>query len=207
MCESQILGKNDKMQDILRQITLVNILSVMLLIASIWLLVIIVQKKTGYMFRGMVFFLFCLLALIYFQQSEAKKHTLSDVRYALFPKRSLTLNYHVAEDSRTGTVVRYVFDDPKPRIPISMDRDGKYFHITNITAINEILAQMKLPPVKKGAKELSSITGNISHKNLYRWDDYPRGILVLERSICKNRQTLDSFNCLIAVTIGKKYRE
>ena len=54
------------MQDILGQITLVNLLSVMLLIASVWLLIIIVKKKTGYMFRGMVFFLFVLLALIYF---------------------------------------------------------------------------------------------------------------------------------------------
>ncbi|MGD9344303.1 MAG: hypothetical protein PVH84_00460 [Candidatus Aminicenantes bacterium] len=195
------------MADIIGQITLVNILSVLLLIASIWLLVIIVQKKTGYMFRAMVFFLFVLLALIYFQQSEAKKYTLSDVRYALFPKKSLPLNYHVAEDSQPGTVVRYVFEDPKPRIPVSMDKNGKYFHINNITPINDILSEMKLPRVKKGAKELASITGKSAHKNLYRWDDYPRGILTLERAICRNRETLDSFNCLIAITIRKRYRE
>jgi hypothetical protein len=125
------------MQDFLAQITLVNILSVMLLIASIWLLVIIMQKKTGYMFRGMVFFLFVLLALIYFQQSDAKKYTLSDVKLALFPKKILTLNYHTGGDSQRGTVVRYVFDEPIPKIPVSMDKDGKYFHITNITVINK----------------------------------------------------------------------
>jgi len=195
------------MAEILGRITLVNILGVLLLIASIWLLVIIVKKKTGYIFRGMVFFLFVLLALIYFQQSEAKKYTLSDVRYALFPKKSLPLIYHVAEDSQPGTVVRYVFDDPKPRIPLSMDKNGKYFHITDITAINDILSKMKLPRVKEGAKELASITGNNSQQNLYRWDDYPRGILTIERSICRNRETLNSFNCIIAITIRKKYRE
>ncbi|MGD8537173.1 MAG: hypothetical protein PVI66_00500 [Candidatus Aminicenantes bacterium] len=195
------------MPDILGQITLVNILSVLLLIASIWLLLIIIQKKTGYMFRGMVFFLFVLLALIYFQQSDAKKYTLSDIRYALFPVKSLMLNYHTEEDSHVGTIVRYVFDDPKPRIPVSMDKSGKYFHITNITIVNEILSEMRLPRVKKGAQELVSITGSSAHKNLYRWEDYPRGILLLERTICRNRETLDTFNCLAAITIRKKYRQ
>lgn len=195
------------MQDFLGQITLVNILSVMLFIASIWLLVIIVQKKTGYMFRGMVFFLFVLLALIYFQQSDAKKYTISDIKLALFPKKSLTLNYRTEEDSYRGTIVRYVFEEPMPKISVSMDKDGKYFHITNITAINEILSMMGLPLVKKGARELVSITGSSSHKNLYHWEDYPRGILVLERTICKNKETLETFNCLASVTIRKKYRE
>lgn len=195
------------MQDLLEQITLVNILSVLLLIASIWLLVIIVQKKTGYMFRGMVFFLFVLLALIYFQQSDAKKYTISDIKYALFPKKILTLNYHTEEDSQRGTVARYVFDEPIPRIPVSMDADGKYFHITNIKVINEILSRMGLPQVKKGAQELVSITGSDSHKNLYRWDDYPKGILILERTICKNKQTLETFNCLATITIRQKYSQ
>jgi len=195
------------MQDILGQITLVNLLSVMLLIASIWLLVIIVKKKTGYMFRGMVFFLFVLLALIYFQQSDTKKYTISDVKLALFPKKALILNYHTEGDSHKGTIVRYVFDEPLPRIPVSMDKDGKYFHITNVTAINEILSRMGLPLVKKGAEELVSITGSSSDKNLYRWEDYPRGILVIGRTICKNKQTLETFNCLASVTIRIKYSE
>jgi hypothetical protein len=195
------------MPGFLGQITLVSILSVLLLLASIWLLLIIVKKKTGYMFRGMVFFLFVLLALLYFQQSDAKKHTLSDIRYALFPKKSIMLNYHAEEDSRAEVIVRYVFDEPKPRIAVSMDKSGKYFHITNISLINEILSRMNLPRVKKGARELVSITGSSTHKNLYRWEDYPRGILTLERTICKNRQTLETFNCLAAITIRKKYLE
>ena len=195
------------MPEFLGQITLVNILSVLLLIASIWLLIIIIKKKTGYMFRGMVFFLFVLLALLYFQQSEAKKFTLSDLRYALFPVKILTLNYHTEEDSQVGTIVRYVFDDPKPRLPVSMDANGKYFHITNITVLNSILSQMRLPPVKKGVHELASITGSASHINLYRWEDYPRGILLLERTLCRNRETLETFNCLASITIRKRYRE
>jgi hypothetical protein len=195
------------MLDLIGRITLVNILSVMLLIASIWLLVIIMQKKIGYMFRGMVFFLFVLLALLYFQQSDAKKYTLNDIKYALFPQKSLTLNYHMEEDSNQGTIVRYVFGEPKPRIPLSMDKSSKYFHITNITVLNEILSQMRLPRVKNGAKELASITGSSTHKNLYRWEDYSRGILILERTICKNRETLETFNCLVSITIRKRYRQ
>ena len=195
------------MPDFIGQITLVNILSLLLLVASIWLLIIIIKKKIGYIFRGMVFFLFVLLALIYFQQSDAKKYTLSDIRHALFPKHSITLNYHTEEDSQVGTIVRYVFDEPKPRIPVSMDKSGKYFHLTNITILNEILSQMGLPRVKKGTQELISITGSSSHKNIYRWEDYSRGILLLERTICKNRETLETYNCLVSITIRKKYRE
>jgi hypothetical protein len=193
------------MSGLLAQITLVNILSVLLLIASVWLLVIIIQKRIGYMFRGMMFFLFVLLALIYFQQSDAKKYTLSDVRYALFPKKGLTLNYYVDEDSQ-GAIVRYIFEDPKPRIPVSMDSNGKYFHIKNITVINEILDRLRLPRITKGAQELALITGSISHVNLYRWDDYPLGVLIIERTLCRNKETLDTFNCLAAITVRKKYR-
>jgi hypothetical protein len=195
------------MPEFIGQITLVNILSVLLLIASLWLLIIIIRKRTGYVFRGMVFFLFVLLSLLYFQRSEANKYTISDIRYALFPKKSLTLKYHTEEDSPAGTIARYVFDDPKPRIPVSMDKNGKYFHITNVRAINEILSRMKLPQVEKGVPELVSITGSRSHINLYRWDDYPRGILIIRRTICRNRDTLDTFNCLASITIRRRSRE
>jgi hypothetical protein len=88
-----------------------------------------------------------------------------------------------------------------------MDKDGKYFHITNITVINEILSRMGLPLVNKGAQELVSITGSSTHKNLYRWEDYPRGVLILEKTICKKKQTLETFNCLASVTIRKKYHD
>jgi hypothetical protein len=88
-----------------------------------------------------------------------------------------------------------------------MDKDGKYFHITNIAPINEILRRMGLPLVKKGAQELISITGSSSHKNLYHWEDYPKGILIIERTVCRNKQTLETFNCIASITIRKKYRE
>lgn len=193
------------MQGFIGQITLVNILSVLLLIASIWLLVIIIQKRTGYMFRGMMFFLFVLLALIYFQQSETKRYTLNDLRYALFPKKYLTLNYRMDEDTQ-GAIARYIFEDPKPRIPVSMDSDGRYFHITNITVINEILGRLRLPPIKKGAPDLSSITGSNAHINLYRWDDYALGVLIIERALCRNKETLDTFNCLSSITVRKRHQ-
>ncbi len=193
------------MPGLLAQLTLVNILSVLLLIASVWLLVIIIKKRTGYIFRAMMFFLFVLLALIYFQQSDAKKYTLSDVRYALFPKKGLTLNYYIDEDA-PGEIVQYIFEDPKPRIPLSMDANGKYFHITNITVINEILDRLQLPRIKKGAKELALITGSSSHVDLYRWDDYPLGVLIIERTLCRNKDTLATFNCLASVTVKRKFR-
>ena len=122
----------------LGQIPLTAILSVLLFIASIWLLVIIIQKRSGYMFRAMVFFLFVLLALIYLQQSDAKKYTLVDVKLALFPETQPIYNYHMDGD-KGDIIASYFFSDPRPRINLSMGSSGKYFHITDVSSINRVL--------------------------------------------------------------------
>jgi len=188
------------------QITLVNILSVLLFIASIWLLVIIVKKKSGYMFRAIVFFLLVLLALIYFQQSDAKKYTINDIRLAVFPEKPPEYQYELKRNTR-DIVARYSFYGLKPRISLTMDPSGKYFHITNTASVNTILNYLELPGVKSGAKELAYITGSLHDINLYRWDDYPRGILIIERTLCRNRQTLETYNCVDKITIKKRYRK
>ncbi|MBN1224440.1 MAG: hypothetical protein JXB23_14425 [Candidatus Aminicenantes bacterium] len=188
------------------QITLINILSVLLFIASIWILVIIIGKKSGYMFRAMVFFLFVLLALIYLQQSEAKKYTLNDLKLAVFP--TSTPNYHYDFVRDDGDVVaRYTFHDPKPRISLSMDPSGKYFHINNTASVNSILDYLKLPRVKSGVKELAFVTGSSYDINLYRWEDYSRGILILERTLCRSKRNLETFICVDRITIKKRYRK
>lgn len=190
----------------LGQIPLTAILSVLLFIASIWLLVIIIQKRSGYMFRAMVFFLFVLLALIYLQQSDAKKYTINDVKLALFPETTPIYNY-IHEGERGVIFSSYYFKDPRPRLKLTMGASGKYFHITDISSVNRVLRHLKLPMVKSGVKELASITGSDTDNFVYRWDDYPKGILIIYRTLCRTRETLDTFNCLERIVIRKKYRD
>ena len=154
----------------------------------------------------MVFFLFVLLALIYLQQSDAKKYTLNDVRLALFPEAVPVYNYHY-EGERGNILASYFFSDPRPRLSLSMGASGKYFHITDVSAVNRILSHLKLPNVKSGVKELASITGRDADNSVYRWDDYPKGILLIYRTLCRTRETLDTFNCLERIVIRKKYRD
>lgn len=191
--------------DFLAQVPLTAILSVLLFISSIWLLVIIIQKRSGYMFRAMVFFLFVLLALIYLQQSDAKKYTIKDVKLALFPETTPVYNY--SKEEGTGDVlVTYFFSDPRPRLHLTMERAGKYFHITNVSSINKVLSHLRLPLLKSGVRELSSITGLATDNMTYRWNDYPKGALIIYRTLCRTRETLDAFNCLDRIIIMRKYR-
>lgn len=190
----------------LANISLITILSLLLFIASIWLLLIIIQKKTGYIFRAIVFFLFVLLALIYFQQSDVNKYTLNDLRLAVFPKKMPHYLFELVED-RGDVVARYTFYDPKPRISLSLDKSGKYFHIANVATVNHILDYLNLPRVKSGVKELAFITGSNRDISLYRWENYSRGVLILERTICRNKKTLETYNCVDKITIKKRYRE
>lgn len=191
--------------DFLAHVHLITILSVLLFIASIWVLVIIIQKRSGYMFRAMVFFLLVLLALLYLQQSDAKKYTINDVKLALFPVQQPIYNYHVEKD-KGDIIATYYFSDPRPRINFSMDSSGKYFHIKDVSSINRVLSHLKLPPVKSGARELASITGLHTDNSVYRWEEYPLGILIIYRTLCQKWDRLDKANCLDRIIIKRKYR-
>jgi hypothetical protein len=192
------------MPGFLAHISLITIFSVLLFLASFWLLLIFLQKRREYMFRAIVFFLFVLLALLYFQQSDVKKYTLNDLRLVFSPERTANYQYDLVED-QGDVVARYTFYDPKPRISLYMDPSGKYFHIANPASVNHILDYLNLPRVRSGVKELAFVTGSPRDIELYRWEDYPRGILILERTLCRNKKTLDTFNCVDKITIKKRY--
>lgn len=153
----------------------------------------------------MVFFLLVLLAFLYLQQSDSKKYTITDVREALFPETQPIYNYRVEKD-QGDIFASYFFSDPRPRIKLSMEPSGKYFHINDVSSINKILSHLRLPKLKSGVRELSSITGLYTDSFVYRWDDYPKGTLIIYRTLCRTRAKLDTFNCLERIIIKKKYR-
>jgi hypothetical protein len=83
-----------------------------------------------------------------------------------------------------------------------MDPKQNYFHIKNVDSVNRVLEYLGLPKVKKAVPELASITGSRNDLYLYRWEDYPLGILTITRDICQDRDRLESYQCIVAVTIS-----
>jgi hypothetical protein len=76
--------------------------------------------------------------------------------------------------------------------------------VTNIAPLNRVLKYIGLPPVKHGIRELASITGSTLDANLYRWDNYELGVLTVERGICRNVTTAESFPCIESITVKGK---
>jgi hypothetical protein len=86
-----------------------------------------------------------------------------------------------------------------------MDKTGKYFHIKNPASINRILRFLNLPEVEEGIPELGSITKSRFDLSQYRWDNYPPGILTIEKVLCPDTDSLVTFHCIITLTINNRY--
>ncbi len=195
------------MEKILEAITLSRALGAALFLASIWLVAIILKKQKHNLFRGILFFLFLLLAFLYVNESDSSKLTLNGLIHHYFPTKALELNYRTASFQRpNGTEETiYYFDDPRPPLKVSMDEQGKYSHITNPTSLNLVLKKLGLPEVKEGAPELASITGSNLHGSIYQWKNYPHGILTVEKARFQNRDALVAYDCIAKISVSPGY--
>ena len=110
--------------------------------------------------------------------------------------------YHKEEGvARQRRYTRYYFEVPGPSLSLKLDPKTQYFHIKNVYSVNRILEYIGLPKVKTAVQELASLTGSRNDINLYRWDDYPLGILTIERGICQDRDRLDSYPCIVTIML------
>ncbi len=192
------------MEGILEYLSLTKVIGVLLFLASLWLLRIILKNDRRNLFKGVILFLFFLMVLLYINQSDSRKLTFADVRDMVVPVRPLELNYLVRQGKgNASNITTYYFENPQPRLVLRLDNNGKYLHITNPDSLNRVLNALKLPEVKTGAQELVSITGSQLHASLYRWEDYPKGILIVEKTIYQNRATLESYPCIANIQIRK----
>ncbi len=195
------------MEKILELITLSKALGAALFLASIWLMTIIIKKQRHNLFRGMLFFLFMLLAFLYVTESDNSNLTLNGLIHQFFPTKPLELNYRTASFQKSdGTKeIVYYFDEPRPRLKVSLDDKGKYSHITNPESLNRVLRQLGLPEVKTGARELASITGSHLHGSIYQWRNYPHGLLTVEKTRYQNRDALVAYDCVAKISISPGY--
>jgi hypothetical protein len=192
------------MEAVLEYLTLTKIIGLLLFLASLWLLRIILKNDRRNLFRGVILFLFFLTVLLYINQSDTYKITVADVRDMIFPVRPLELNYYVREGKgAAGNITTYYFEDPQPRLNLTLDANGTHLHITNPDSLNRVLSGLQLPLVKTGARELSSLTGSQLDAMLYRWDDYALGTLIVAKTIYQNKETLESYPCISNIQIHR----
>jgi hypothetical protein len=184
------------------------IIVVLLFLSVVWVVRVVVKKEFENLLRAALVLLALGAVFLYLQSTESETLTLADIRTQIrdtvFPEKAPNFVYH-KEEGVTGAVnyVRYYFESPGPKLSLRLDPKTQYFHIRDIYSVNRILAYLSLPRVKTAVRELASITGSRNDVNLYRWEDYPHGVLTVERGICQDRDKLESYQCIVSIIIAR----
>lgn len=186
-----------------------NIVLVLLGLSVVWLIRVLVKKETENLRRAVLVCILLGAVFFYLQHVKLQKLTVGDIRAQVkntfFPEKTPSYIFHREESSTgKGSYIRYYFESPGPKLSLEMDRNQKYFHIRDIHSVNRILEYLGLPKVDRPVHELASITGSANDLDMYRWDDYPLGVLTIEREICQDRDRLESYQCIANIIIARR---
>lgn len=185
--------------------TVLGIVTVLLAINVIWLVYILIRGYTESLPRTIVFIIILGIIFGYLQNTELKTLSFRAIKNDLFPPNIPRYSYTVQEmDTMYSHKVIYTFQEPLPPLKLDMDPNGKTFTINDPESVNLVLDQLNLPHVKGGAKELSTITGNLTDVGIYRWNNYEKGTLILERGLYQNKNTMQSYNGIVRITIDSQ---
>ncbi len=186
-----------------------SIIIALALISGVWAIRVIIKKEYEHLLRtGLIILL--LGAVFFFLRSyDSDTITLGGIRDQIrdtyFPDRMPNYVYHKTEGERMWRrYTRYYFESPGPPLSLRLDPKTQYFHIKDVYSVNRILEYLGLPKVKTAVPELASLTGSRYDINIYRWEDYPLGILTVERGICQDRDRLDSYQCIVSVIVSQR---
>jgi len=195
------------MEAIIEQITLQRIIIVLLVLSFLWILKLLFKKEYEHLFRALIIIIILGVALIYTQQNGEGKFSLTRLKNLIFPEKTPHYTYYVEKGTKEGfQCIQYVFKNPMPRLSLSMDSRGKYLHISNVAPINKVLGFLNLPKVSSKVPELASITGSQLDTNHYRWDNYPEGTLLLERTLCHDIRKVETYHCISSISIISRYQ-
>lgn len=186
-----------------------NIVLVLLFLCVVWILRIVIKRELENLVRAAIIFLLLGGVFFYLQTTESETLTLGDIsaqiKDTFFPEKIPAYVYHKEEGLAGRNIyVRYYFESPGPKLSLDYDTKTQYFHIRDVHSVNRILEYLNLPKVKVAARELASLTGSRNDLTLYRWEDYPLGILTVERGICQDRDKLESYQCIVSVMIVRR---
>jgi hypothetical protein len=183
-----------------------NIILALILLCAIWLFRIVVKREFENLVRAGLIIVLLGVVFFFLQKTESETLTWGDIRAQIkdtfFPEKMPNYIYHKDEGvAGRRRYTRYYFETPGPALSLTLDPASQYFHIKDVYSVNRILEYLGLPKVKEAVPELASVTGSRNDLTLYRWEDYPLGILTIERGICQDRDRLDSYQCIVSVSI------
>ncbi len=168
----------------------------------LWIVVIIVKNDMQTIVRALIVAALLGLGLYYVNQTKLETLSFTAVKEELFPVKARAYTFNKRESFVAGTsTTSYIFDDPGPPLSLAMTDGGKYMTIKDVRSVNVVLEYLGLPPVAEGVAELASLTGRTIDADKFRWDDYERGVLLLERGICRDMTSAQSFTCIARITV------
>lgn len=193
------------MEEILNSITLQKIITVLFILSAFLLLKAVLKKERKNIRFDLLVFICFGFALFYVQKNEARNLSLIELKELILPSSPPDYAYHADEGYEGGVpYTRYSFEDPKPKLSLSVDKESGYLRISRVTTINIVMDYLGLPKVKNAVPELASITGLSKDTSCYRWDDYPLGILLIKRTLCSDIEKISTYPCISSITITEK---
>jgi hypothetical protein len=166
-------------------------------LSILWIVVIVIKNDMQTLVRALIVTALLGLALYYLNQTKLEQLSFNAIKDDLFPIKARAYTVQQQEGFIAGSPsTTYTFEDPGPRLPLAMISGGKYMAIKDIRTVNSVLQYLGLPPVKQGVPEFAAITGLSIDADKFRWDDYDRGILIIERGLCRDMSSAESFTCI-----------
>lgn len=185
--------------------TVKTVVLVLFGLCVLWIIIIVVKNDMQTIVRAILVTAVMGLALYFVNQTKLETLSYTAIKNELFPVKTRNYAFEMREGHITGSpTTTYVFQDPGPPLPLVMMSGGKYMAIKDIRPVNSVLALLGLPPVRDGVSELASITHLTLDADKYRWDDYERGVLLLERGICRDMTAAQTFTCIARITITSR---
>ncbi len=182
--------------------TVKTVVLVLFGLAILWIVIIVIKNDTETIVRALLVTAVLGLALFYLNQTKLETLSVSAIKDDLFPPKMRNYAFEKRDGFLAGRpTTTYIFEDPGPPLPLKMESGGKYMAIKDVKPVNRILAFLSLPPVTAGVRELAAITRQALDTDKYRWDDYEKGVLLLERGICHDMTSAQSFPCIARITV------
>jgi hypothetical protein len=182
-----------------------SVLLILFGLAILWIVVIILKNDMETMARALIFAALIGGGLYLVGRPGASvdgKISFTSIKEYLFPVPERAYPFERKQGYVGGhAYTTFVFNDPGPPLSLAMMEGGKYMAIKDLRTVNNVLKLVGLPPVAAGVPELASITGKAIDADKYRWDDYERGVLLIERSLCRDMTTARSFTCIATIRV------
>jgi len=179
-----------------------TVILILLGLSILWIAILIVKNDMQTILRAILVAAVFGLAFYYVDHTKLEKLSFQAIKEELFPVRARAYTFDRREGTIAGRpITTFVFQDPGPPLSLVMMSGGKYMAVKDIRSVNVVLEYIGLPPVSEGVPELASITGRTLDADKFRWDDYEPGVLLLERGICRDMGSAETFTCIARITV------